>query len=269
MPHLTSYDGVSLAYSLVGAGPPLVCLAGGPGADGRGFGDLGGLALDRGLIRLDGRAAGRSAVPDGRAGCGFAAQARDVLALVDALGLAAVDVLAHSAGTLTALEFALRHPTRVRRLVLVTPAGRLAREPDEGELAALRARLDRRPDAAAAAAAGAARWGYGSWSDAARAHHTAGTRHPVPPDWLRPAFYAAVAGESERVARLRTLRTPLLAVAGSHDGIAGTAPARLLADCCPAAHVTVLPGCGHWPWVDDPAAFRAVVADFLTAPAGR
>ncbi|MER0244977.1 hypothetical protein AAHZ94_23885 [Streptomyces sp. HSW2009] len=63
MPHLTSYDGVTLAYSLVGAWPPLVCLAGGPGADGRGLGDLGGLALDRELIRLDGRAAGRSAVP--------------------------------------------------------------------------------------------------------------------------------------------------------------------------------------------------------------
>ncbi|WEV24524.1 alpha/beta hydrolase [Streptomyces sp. 71268] len=267
MPNFASYDGVTLHYSVLGDGPPLVCLPGGPGGDGRGLGDLGGLARGRTLLRLDGRAGGRSAVPPDGAHCGFAAQARDVLALADAFGLDRVDVVAHSAGTLTAQEFALRHPARTGRLVLVTPAGRLAREPDESELSAIRAESGQRADAAAAVAAGAAPGAYGTWSAAARAHHAAGADYGTPPPWLRSRFYADVTDEPTRVARLGALRAPVLAVAGSRDGIAGTAPARLLAACCPAARLALLPGCGHWPWVDDPAAFHAVVSAFLTAPA--
>ncbi|MFF5717369.1 alpha/beta fold hydrolase [Streptomyces buecherae] len=267
MPNFASYDGVTLHYSVLGGGPPLVCLPGGPGGDGRGLGDLGGLARGRTLLRLDGRAGGRSAIPPEGAHCGFAAQARDVLAFADALGLDRVDVVAHSAGTLIAQELALRHPARVGRLVLVTPAGRLAREPDEAELRALRAELGEQADAAAATAAGAAPGAYGAWSAAARAHHAAGAAYRVPPPWLRSRFYAAVADEPTRVARLGELRAPLLVVAGGRDGIAGTAPARLLAACCPTARLALLSGCGHWPWVDDPAAFHAAVSAFLTDPA--
>ncbi len=259
MPNFASYDGVTLHYSVLGAGPPLVCLPGGAGGDGRGLGDLGGLARGRTLLRLDGRAGGRSAIPPDGAHCGFAAQARDVLALADALGLDRVDVVAHSAGTLIAQEFALRHPARTGRLVLVTPAGRLAREPDETELSSLRAELGQRPDTGAA---GAAPGAYGTWSAAARAHHAAGAGYRTPPPWLRSRF-----DKPTRVARLAALRAPLLAVAGSRDEIAGTAPARLLAACCPTARLALLPGCGHWQWVDDPAAFHAVVSSFLAAPA--
>ncbi|MBB5938927.1 alpha/beta fold hydrolase [Streptomyces zagrosensis] len=267
MPHFITYDGTTLFFSSLGSGPPLLCLPGGPGADGRGLGELGGLARDRTLMRLDGRAAGRSHLPHDQSGCGFAEQARDVVAFADHLGLDTVDVLAHSAGALVAQEFALQSPARVRRLVLVTPAGRLAREPDKAEVAEIRGRLAGRPDAAAAEAAGAPPGGYGTWSAAAQAHHAAGAAHRVPPLWLRSRFYADEESEPVRVVRLRALRAPLLAIAGADDGIAGTAPARLLTECCPLARLAVLPGCGHWPWVDAPEAFRALVADFLAGSA--
>jgi pimeloyl-ACP methyl ester carboxylesterase len=56
---------------------------------------------------------------------------------------------------------------------------------------------------------------------------------------------------------------PVLALAGSEDGIAGTIPARLIGDCYANAFVEVLPGCGHYPWLDDPERFRTRVIDFL------
>lgn len=43
--------------------------------------------------------------------------------LLDAVGLPRVDVLAHSLGGLVAAELAMEQPDRVRRLVLVAPAG--------------------------------------------------------------------------------------------------------------------------------------------------
>jgi pimeloyl-ACP methyl ester carboxylesterase len=36
-----------------------------------------------------------------------------------------------------------------------------------------------------------------------------------------------------------------------------------VADCFPDARTVVVRGAGHFPWVDEPAAFRAVVDPFL------
>lgn len=243
MPYFNSHDAIKLWYDTKGDGAPLVCLAGGPGADVRSLGDLGGLAAHRTLILLDARAAGRSDIPDDRASCSFTQQARDVEQLRRHLGLPRIDVLAHSAGTLTAQEYAARYGT-AGRLVLVTPAGRVAREPDEAEVTAIRN-------------AGA---------------HTMvpdDDDEVIPPPWLREAFYAGGSvgpAAAPRLARLAAVTVPVLALAGSCDGIAGTTPARLIGDCYPNAVVQVLPGCGHYPWLDDPERFRTRVIDFLDKP---
>lgn len=270
MPIFTSYDGTDLWYDRSGDGPPLLVLGGGPGMDVRYLGDLGGLTTGRTLVRLDGRAAGRSAVPSDRASCSFTAQARDVDALRRHLGLGRVDVLAHSAGALTAQHHAAGFPSGTGRLVLVTPVGRASREPDAAELAAIRAGRADEPwyaDAADAAAglergggdtraltARIAPFSWGRWDDRARAE--AFRELPLAPDWLRAAFYAGSG-------RPRPVGAQVLVVAGGRDGLIGTAPARLVADCHPRARLEVLAGAGHRPWVEEPERFRELVEDFL------
>jgi proline iminopeptidase len=239
VPYFNSHDGTRLWYETRGDGAPLVCLAGGPGADVRSLGDLGGLTAHRTLVLLDARAAGRSDIPADRASCAFTEQARDVLELRRQLGLARIDLLAHSAGTLTAQEYAARYGA-VRRLVLVTPAGRVTREPDEVEVAAIRkvGIVTAKPIGGGVA----------------------------PPSWLREAFYAGgVVGSAAapRLARLAAVTVPVLALAGDADGIGGTGTARLIGDCYPHAVVEILSGCGHFPWLDDPERFRTRVIDFL------
>lgn len=260
MPRFASYDETMLAYQLVGHGPPLVCLAGGPGADVRdldGLATLAGLDAERSLVLLDSRAAGGSEVPADRASCAFTAQAGDVEALRQHLGLERVDLLGHSAGTLTAQEYAASYPHRVGRLVLVTPAGRMAREPDEAEIATIRAEH-----------AGRIWRGHGAWSPPAQQHEEDSAGHVMPPAWLREAFYAGAPSGTDtpaRLARLAAVTCPVLALAGECDPIAGTAPARLVAALYPAGSLVVLPGCGHWPWIDAPSAFHTALSNFLAA----
>jgi proline iminopeptidase len=260
-----SYDETELFYSIYGSGPPLVCLAGGPGGDVRSLGDLGGLDRHRTLVLLDARAAGRSDIPADPATCAFTEQAHDVEALYRHLDLGRADLLAHSAGALTAQEFAVRYPERLGSLVLVTPAGRVEREVDDAEVAAIRKRREGEPEGAKAQAAGAQPWEYGVWSEEARAHH--GAEYPEPPFWLRQSFYRqAVPG---RLARLASVPNPVLSIAGGQDGMAGTAPARLVASAYPNGRLIVMPGCAHWPWVDAPGEFRDLVAGFLDDMAER
>ncbi|MEV7214268.1 alpha/beta hydrolase [Kitasatospora cineracea] len=268
-------DGTALHYEQLGGGAPLVAIPGGPGMDARYLGTLGGLDARRRLVRFDPRGCGRSAVPAERASCAFGAQAADVEALREHLGAERIDLLGHSAGSLTAQRYAAEFPHRVRSLVLVSPVGRAAREPDPAEIAALRAARAAEPwypDAAEADALLAAGAGdpaelarritpffWGRWNETARAEAFNPELVPAAP-WMREAFYA---GSGEGDGGARPVAAPVLVVAGARDGMIGTAPARLAAALHPDARLAVLPGLGHRPWVEDPAGFAALVGGFL------
>ncbi|WP_198035238.1 alpha/beta fold hydrolase [Streptacidiphilus rugosus] len=285
----TGEDGAELGYLSRGTGAPLVCLPGGPGADVRYLGGLGGLDAHRALILPDQRATGRSPVPQDRARCAYTAQARDLEALREHLGVEELDLLGHSAAALTAQEYAAAFPGRVRRLVLVTPVGRVSREADEAELAEIKAGRAGEPwyEAAVAAEAELAAGGvpadrideltlrtvpfvWGRWTESARALY----RQPMDnaPDWYRAAFYAggpgAEATEDERSARLARLAAsdaqPLV-LAGGQDGLIGVAPARLVADLHPGSRLVVFADGGHRLWHEEPERFVDTVLAYLDA----
>ena len=283
MPIFRSYDQAALSFRTAGQGEPLVCLPGGPGADVRYLGDLAGLHRHRTLILADQRAAGRSETPQDRSRCAFTAQARDLEELRLHLGLERFDLLAHSAATLTAQEYAAAHPGRVRGMVLVTPVGRAAREVDGQEVAGIRAGRSAEPwyaDAVAAAAeldlggqtpevrAALVRrtvpFAWGRWTEAAAAEY----RRPLAdgPDWLREAFYSGAPDPAEapaRLSRLAASQARPLVLAGGQDGLVGTAPARLVADLHPGSRLRLLEDSGHRLWHEEPHRFTELVVDFL------
>ncbi|MFF2041455.1 alpha/beta fold hydrolase [Kitasatospora sp. NPDC058170] len=285
MPTFPSYDNSRIWYELAGDGEPLVVLPGGPGMDVRYLGDLGGLGHRRRLVLVDARAAGRSEVPADRATVSFVEQARDLEALRRHLGLERFDLLAHSAGCLTAQEYLAARPGRVRRAVLVAPVGRAGREPDPVELAALRAARSGEPwyrDAAEAdrllAEGGVGGAGlaalqrrilpffWHTWTEQRRAEYR--PEHATVLPWLREAFYAGSAEPAtlaDRIAGLGAAATPVLVLAGAADGMIGTAPARAVAACHPAARLEVMARSGHRPWAEEPERFVDLVDGFLSA----
>ena len=114
--------GVQLFERRIGSGPAAVVLHGGPGAHHDyllpGFD---GLAAGRTLIYYDQRGGGRSAVPR-EVPVGWQEQVADLEALRELWGIDRLPLVGYSWGGLLALLYAVEHPRRVERLVLVSPA---------------------------------------------------------------------------------------------------------------------------------------------------
>jgi proline iminopeptidase len=275
----SSYDGTRLAYTETGSGPRLVCLPGGPGRASAYLEDLGGLAEERTLVLLDTRATGHSEVPADPSSLRFDRLAADVEALREHLGEEQLDLLGHSAGCLVAQAYVAAHPERVRSLVLVTPSDRLqagtradvqairasrSQEPWYAEAAEAQAALADAPPAQQQSLVRATRpFFYGRWDERTQAHAATADRQSSKRAEL--GFGAGVE-EVDVVgirAALAELDRPVLVVGGERDALTGVESVRAVAAAFPSAQAVVLPRAGHFPWVDEPEAFRSAVADFL------
>lgn len=271
-------DGTKLAYHVSGDGRPVVCLPGGPMQDSAYFGELGGLATYRQLIRLDLRGTGQSATPPDTTSYRCDRLVDDVEALRRHLNLDHMDLLAHSGGTNLAVLYAQRHPERVNRLALITPspfvlgvavtaedrlnAAQIRRnEPWFSEaFAALEAILDGRATAEHWQAM--APFAYGRWDEAARAHHAA--EHGQMNHEAAAVYGADDAFDPPATrAALTAFESPVLVLAGEGDL---NSPPRAMAEYAglfPNSEFVVQPGAGHFPWLHDADRFRSVVAEFL------
>lgn len=279
MSALVAPDGTRLAYTELGQGPPLLCLPGGPGRASAYLEELGGLSAERTLVRLDTRATGHSEVPADPSSLRFDRLAGDVEALREHLSLEQLDVLGHSAGCLVAQAWAAAHPERVHSLVLVTPTDRLqggqradvaairqGRQGEEwyAEAAEAQAALADAPPVQQQALVRATRpFFYGRWDERTQAHAATADRQSSKRAEL--GFGAGIEDVdlAGMLTALADLDVPVLVLGGERDALTGVASVALVAGSFPRAQTVVLPGAGHFPWVDEPEAFRAVVSGFL------
>ncbi|MFG2788143.1 alpha/beta fold hydrolase [Streptomyces sp. NPDC048419] len=283
MPTFTAPDGTELAFHLRGEGPALVVLPGGPMRAAAYLGDLGGLAAHRRLALLDLRGTGDSAVPADPETYRCDRLVDDVEALRVRLGLERMDLLAHSAGGSLAMLYAARHPQRISRLVLVTATPWALGMPatPEHRLAAARLRsgepwfeeafpsfeewLAGKTDFDPAFAP----FFYGRW-DAAAAEHDARADEEFNDDAADVYGSDGAYDPPATRAALSHLTAPVLVLAGELDGGPSPELARSTVEAFPEGELTVQPGAGHYPWVDDPAWFASRVAAFLDrAPSAR
>jgi 2-succinyl-6-hydroxy-2,4-cyclohexadiene-1-carboxylate synthase len=197
-------------------------------------------------------------------------QAADLAAIARRSADGPVAVLGYSFGARVALALALAEPSVVSRLVLESPTAGIA---DPVERKARRAADDR-------LASDIERDGIPAFVDRWEALPLFATHGALPPAVQSglhnqrlhnsPAGLAASlrgAGQGAMTplhARLGEIRMPTLVLCGALD------PARLRAEFVaaqiPDAMLTEVPGVGHTPHVESPAAFRAAVFRFLTAP---
>jgi pimeloyl-ACP methyl ester carboxylesterase len=111
-------NGVSLYYEEHGTGEPLLLIHGTSGSAAVWGPDIGELARRGRTIVYDRRGCTRSERPEPYA-TSVHEQADDAAALIDALAAAPAVIIGRSYGGETAIDVALRHPDRVRALVLL------------------------------------------------------------------------------------------------------------------------------------------------------
>ena len=190
------------------------------------------------------------------------------IGLLDALGLEQADVVGNSFGGALALAMAIRHPQRVRRLVLMGSVGvpfditegldavwgytpsfeNMRRIMDyfawdrslvNDELAELRYRASIRP-------------GF---------QESFGAMFPAP----RQRWVDALASREEDI---RALPHETLIVHGRDDRVIPLLTSLTLAEWIDRSQLHVYGRCGHWTQIEHAARFAKLVGDFLTEPAG-
>lgn len=208
------------------------------------------LSHTRPVVLYDQRGHGGSSLP--RSGFDLDSQAADLGAVLAHHGRAdePVDLVGHSMGALVALRFALRHPERVQRLVLVD-APMPAREHVGASLLSVTS-----PESLAA------------YAETQLAAGLTGRRKERLQRRLSALFFEStlmkdvLAMASEPDAELAALKLPVLLVYGRNSPClaAGEQLRRVL----PQARLELL-DCGHYIPEEAPAPLRALIEQFLPA----
>jgi pimeloyl-ACP methyl ester carboxylesterase len=214
------------------------------------------------LVVTDNRGVGRSDAP--WPPYSTAQMADDHAAVLDAAGITRAHIFGMSLGGMIAQEIALRHPTRVDRLVLgcTTPGGPNA-ERARGALAAL-----------VRAAVSPVDRAMRIMAQFTLSADTLRTRPEVVDDWIaiahgEPKHRLGVVGQLLAASRhdtwdrLSRIAAPTLVVTGDADTLIPASNSRLLAERIPGARLRSIPGAGHDFPADRPEETAEVVRGFL------
>jgi pimeloyl-ACP methyl ester carboxylesterase len=233
------------------------------------------LARTNDVIAPDLMGHGESAKPMGDYSLGaHASGLRDLLASLD---IPSATVVGHSFGGGVAMQLAYQHPELCDRLVLVSSGG-LGRE------VSWLLRILALPLAEQLMPIVFPRWVADRGSDVSRFLQRRGLEAPRLGEMWRA--YSSLAGAENRKAFVRTMRTviepggqnvsaldrlylashlPTLIVWGDRDQIIPVAHARVAHEAIAGSRLEILPGVGHFPHVEAPDRFVAVLAEFLAA----
>jgi pimeloyl-ACP methyl ester carboxylesterase len=278
---LTTADGRTLAFGRVGSGPSLVCHPGGPGLPGAELADLGGLVDSLELVLLEPRGTGGSTRPADADAYDFEHYVADLEELRVHLGQEQIDLLGFSHGGMVAMAYASAHPDRVGRLLLVaTLAHRdesldaemergLAEREEEPWYPEARAALDEEEaadfvDDEALAQNLARQWPlyFGSYGEREQAFVATLAALVPNADALRH-FNSAVWPSFDLRPSLVRIKARTLVVAGDRDFVAPPLAARAIDDGIAGSELVVVPGAGHFVFVEAPDTFRDAVLTFL------
>jgi proline iminopeptidase len=269
-------NGVRLYVRIVGDGPDVVVLHGGPGAQHDYLlPQFDALARGRRLRYYDQRGGGRSPVPRD-VPVGWREHVHDLDALIDLWDLEPVTLLGYSWGALLALLYAASNPERVGRLALVSPAAVTAEHRAEFQrrFAARMADPAVTRERATLQRSGLRDRDEAAYRKRAFELSVAGYfRHPERARDLTPfrvtgrtqdEVWKSIATSDLRPEfdELRELCIPTLIIHGRHDPIPLDAAERIAHWLCDA-RLEVLEDSGHVPHVEEFEAFVRVLDEFL------
>jgi pimeloyl-ACP methyl ester carboxylesterase len=249
-------------YREQGTGEPLLLIHGWPASSNYWEGVMGPLAERRRVIAIDLKGFGQSDKPDIPA-YRMVDLADDVNRVLDHLGINSTDVVAHSMGGMVAYCLALRHPARVRHLVVVSA-------PVYGPTAVFR------------------HLSIGIWPPLRRLaffftrfkflgrlfSRDFTYRTPIPDavinDIARITYRSGTDAQvsmqtTDLLFDLTALTQPTLIIHGDRDRVIQPIQPLLAKSRIPNSRLEVIPHCGHCPGLEEPTALLRLIWDFLPA----
>jgi proline iminopeptidase len=283
-----SVDSTSLYARVIGQGPPVIVLHGGPDFDHAYLlPELDRLKDAFRLIYYDQRGRGRSAANVSPEDVTLTSDVEDVERVRQHFGLEAPVLLGHSWGAVLALEYALRHPRRVSHLILMNPAPASA-----SDLAVFRnvyleqlgADMDRQREILASAA-------YQAGDPEAvtaryRIHFKLALQRTEDYEKLMARMQTAFISQGREgilkaravedqllrdtwqlpgydlMPELRNLLIPTLVIASDHDFIPVQVGERV-AQALPNAELVTIEDCGHFTFLECPSEVRDALNNFF------
>lgn len=278
---MVTANGLRMRVTEAGTGSPVLMLHGFPQSSREWAPVMAALSDRARLIAPDLRGAGETDAPS--SGYDSETVQRDVIALLDELGLEQVDLVAHDWGAIVGFDLCLTHPERVRRYVAIAvpaPYLRMNRGLALGLMKALphlwfqwavatpglgpallsrgRQRLANyilhafqvRPKAEADEAAY-----LRALADPARARAASKLYRGL----ILPGFMRAVNGSY----RGRVLSTPTLVLFGADDGLLPKDALEVSPDDAPHTTIEYVPGGGHYVVDENPAEVARRIGEFL------
>jgi proline iminopeptidase len=282
---LVPVGGAELYAREIGNGTPVIVLHGGPDFDQSYLlPELDRLSDAFHLIYYDQRGRGRSAVGVKPEDVTLASDIADMEKVRQYFKLDSVVLLGHSWGTVLALEYAVRYPQRVSRMILMNPAP--ASADDYKQLR--KEWLETRPDDTVRRKAIAASAAYQEGDPEAvtayyRIHFKPAFARTEDYEKFMPRLRASFTKEGILKARavedrlmkdtwskseynllpeLKRLKIPTLVIYSDHDFIP-TGTAEHITQAIPNARMVTLKNCGHFPYLECPDALREQIDAFF------
>jgi proline iminopeptidase len=274
-----------------GQGQPTIVLHGGPDFDTAYLlPDMDRLADTHHLLYYDQRGRGKSVDGVRPAEVSLATDIEDIDRVRQHFGFTTTTLLGHSWGTVLALEYALRYPTRVSRLILMNPAPASAADASllrkayvaqlggavERQRAIMASQAYQRADPETVAARyrihfshalakpehyeklmQAMRKGFIDQGADGILKARAVEDRLIDDTWQRPGY--------DLMPRLASIRIPTLILFGDHDFIPREISEHILRNL-PHARLVTLEDCGHFAYLECPVAVRKALEDFTGRP---
>jgi proline iminopeptidase len=260
-----------------GQGCPLIVLHGGPGLDHHMFGDYLDPLADRcRLLLVDQRGQGLSTASPAVTWT-LEQMAQDVSDLAEALGLDRYAVLGHSFGAFVALQHAVDSPGAAGRTIISAgiPSARYLSHVEQSlrrfdpalreqvVISWARERVARDADDVAALLHDQLPFQFADPSDTRIAEYEARTAGAFYSAEVLRHFAGQEYGGIEVEERLAEVTQPVLVLAGRHDRACSVEAAEAIAAGVPHGALVVFEHSAHMMFVEENAAYLAVVAAFL------
>lgn len=269
--------GIHLYAVSLGRGLPVLFLHGGMGLDHQHFRPgMDTLAAGHRIVYTDLRGQGRSPLPAPDPAWRIDLWVQDLEVLRNALGLDSWIVLGHSAGGLIALEYAHRHPERTRGLVLCATVPcfdfgaelfpRLLAEADERQQAALLTLFATGPANAGELKAAHLEILPLYFHRLLPEHSECFRNRTIYRHEASNGFRSEVLSSFDSRPWLSALTMPVLVIEAEHDRFIPTRYAgEVFEHLIPDVRRVRIPDAGHFPFLEQPAAFLDALRGWLGA----